>query len=205
MGRIKSMAQATAPARVSNRWDGTHGGYLAGRSHIDGVDVMAIEMERYWGCDRLRLLVSPDMREKFDRQRYKLQAAIQRGTLEDVRHESERMIMAWKTLNDLALLNGAKPRSAEVWEVSLSDGSVALIVSDAEFVTPRMGEGRQTAVYTLDEIAKLIELNRGVIQAKLTWPGATVTAVRRQVQDPLDGLEPLGFDVSMDDDIPEMT
>jgi hypothetical protein len=38
-------------------------------------------MERKWGCDRLRLLVSTEMREKFDRQRYLFDAAVWHGDL----------------------------------------------------------------------------------------------------------------------------
>ena len=205
MGKVKNMAQATAPARPSNRWDGTHGGYLAGRAHLDGVDALAIDMERRWGCDRLRLLVDHELREKFDRQRYKLNAAIQRGSLEDVRREAERMMVAWTTLDALARANGRMPRPAEAWEVTLVDGTVAVIVPDMERAQMVLAEGRQVAVYTLDEIARLLEVSRDVVEAKLTYPGATVTYTRRSVQDPLQGLEPLGFDVSMDDDIPEMT
>ena len=34
----------------------------------DGVDEVAVTMERKWGVDRLRRLVSVDLRERFDRQ-----------------------------------------------------------------------------------------------------------------------------------------
>jgi hypothetical protein len=51
-------------------------GVIAGKAHLDGVDALAAEMERKWGCDRLRLLVAADLREKFDRQRYFLNQAI---------------------------------------------------------------------------------------------------------------------------------
>jgi hypothetical protein len=57
-------------------WADTPGTYIAGRANIDGADAVAIEMERKWGCDRLRLLVSTELREKFDRQRFLLNQAI---------------------------------------------------------------------------------------------------------------------------------
>jgi len=41
---------------------------LAARSVIDGVDHVAVEMERKWGVGRLRLLVDDDLRQRFDQQ-----------------------------------------------------------------------------------------------------------------------------------------
>ena len=46
------------------------------RAIIDGVDQVALEMERKWGVGRLRLLVSDFLRDKFDAQRDKFYAAI---------------------------------------------------------------------------------------------------------------------------------
>ena len=62
-------------------WASTPGTYVAGQANIDGVDKVAIEMEKKWGCDRLRLLVSTEMREKFDRRRYLFNAAVCHGDL----------------------------------------------------------------------------------------------------------------------------
>ena len=46
------------------------------RAIIDGLDQVAVEMERKWGVGRLRLLVSDLLRAKFDAQKDKLDAAI---------------------------------------------------------------------------------------------------------------------------------
>ena len=108
-------------------------------------------------------------------------------------------------MHDLASMSGLKPKPRVVWEVTLIDGTVAVIVPDLERAKMVLAEGRQVAVYTLDEIAKLLEVSRDVVEAKLTYPGAIVTHTRRSVQDPLQGLEPFGFETPMDDDIPEMT
>jgi hypothetical protein len=83
-------------------WADTPGTYIAGRANIDGADKVAIEMERKWGVDRLRLLVSVELREKFDRQRYKYNAAIWHGDLEAVRREADRMTRAWMALDAAA-------------------------------------------------------------------------------------------------------
>jgi hypothetical protein len=84
-------------------WARTPGTYIAGRAYIDGADETAAEMEAKWGCDRLRLLVGPELREKFDRQRYLLNQAIWHGELEAVRRESGRMVMAWQALDRAAV------------------------------------------------------------------------------------------------------
>src|ERR1700761_9713547 len=103
-------------------WARTNGTYIAGRAHIDGADETACEMEAKWGADRLRLLVSPELREKFDRQRYLLNQAIWHGDLEQVRRESGRMVSAWLALDRAATTAGQQPLSPQVWEVPLEDG-----------------------------------------------------------------------------------
>src|SRR6187455_446643 len=90
-------------------WSRSHGGFIAGRSYIDGADQTAAEMEAKWGVDRLRLLVSPDLREKFDRQRYLFNQAIWHGELEVVRREAGRMVTAWLALDKAATAAGKQP------------------------------------------------------------------------------------------------
>jgi len=46
---------------------------------VDGLDQVAVAMERKWGVGRLRLLVSDFLRAKFDEQKDRLDAAIQSG------------------------------------------------------------------------------------------------------------------------------
>jgi hypothetical protein len=175
----------TRPLGADHSWARTNGTYISGRAYIDGADETASEMEAKWGADRLRLLVSPDLREKFDRQRYLLNQAIWHGELEDVRRESGRMVNAWLALDRTATEAGKQPLPPAVWEIALGDGSVAAIVPDHARAAMVNGEGRQVAVYTLDEIARLLTNYPEVAKAKLVFPGATVTEVRRSVSDPL--------------------
>jgi len=167
-------------------WARSHGTYIAGRAYLDEADHTAVQMEAKWGAGRLRLLVGPELREKFDRQRYKLNRAIWHGELDDVRQESMRMVKAWLALDAAATAGGKAPLAPQVWEVTLEDGSVAAIVPDNEHARLVVAEGRKVAVYTLDEIARLLTLAPGVVKAKSLWPGAEVIAVRRSVDDPLD-------------------
>lgn len=180
-----SAAGNDGPTRT---WASAHGTYIAGRSHVDECDALAIEMEAKWGCDRLRLLVPTEMREKFDRQRYLMNQAIWHGDLESVRRESGRMVKAWRALDRLATEAGKATLPKDVWELTLSDGRVAAIVPDNIRARMVISEGRMVDVYTLDEIGRLLEGYPGLAKIKQAFPGATVTAVRRSVEDPLEAV-----------------
>jgi hypothetical protein len=180
-------------------WARTPGTYIAGRAYLDGADETAAEMEAKWGCDRLRLLVDPALREKFDRQRYLLNQAIWHGELEAVRRESGRMVAAWLALDRAAVAAGKTGLSPQVWELTLADGSVVAIVPDNSHAHRVIAEGRQLSDFTLEEIGRLLSNYSELAKAKLVFPGAMVTAVRRSVDDPLqavlDSKEPLDDEI----------
>jgi hypothetical protein len=163
---------------------------------------MAIEMERRWGAGRLRLLVSPELREKFDRQRYLFNAAIWHGDLEAVRRESERMVKAWRALDKAADAAAQMPLLPLVWEVALADGTVAAIVPDAANAKRVLVEGRQLVVYTLEEIGRMLENYQQVTKVKEAFPGAQVVQIRQSIQDPLDAIrDGVSLDDRLDDPI----
>src|SRR4029077_3578000 len=83
---------------------------------------------QHWGSGRLRLLVDLELRQKFDRQRYLYQAAIQHGDLETLLREAQRMISAWMALDKSARSAGVPEMAATIWETTLADGTVAAIV-----------------------------------------------------------------------------
>jgi hypothetical protein len=170
------------------QWQASHGIYLAGQAEIDEADALAIEMTKRWGTGRLRLLVSPEWRLKFDRQSFLFNQAMWHGTLEDVIRESRKMCAAWRKLGALAEEAGAAPLDPEVWEVDLPDGSVAVIVRDDEAAEAVDRLGRKVQVYTLGELANLIHGFPSLVKAKQVFPGATVEAVRRKIGNPLDGI-----------------
>lgn len=183
------------PSPVSASWEQSYGTYLSGRAVLDGVDELALAMEAKWGCDRLRLLVGDMSREKFDRQRFKLNAAITHGSLQEVIDQGNRMKLAWRTLDGEATAYGAQPLAREVWEVAAPDGTAIAIVrttAHAKLVPP----GRRTVVYTLDEIAEVLLASEQILKAKVQWPGAEVVRVRRP-RDPLEAIP--GRAMSLDD------
>jgi hypothetical protein len=191
-----------APRPLSNErsWARSPGTAIAGRAYMDGADQTAAEMEAKWGCDRLRLLVGPELREKFDRQRYLFNQAVWHGELEDVRREANRMTTAWLVLDREATEAGKLPLSPLCWEIALEDGSVAAIVPDNDHAHVAVGDGRHLRVFTLDEIGRLLSAYPDIAKTKLVFPGAKVVAVRRSVDDPLDGIR--DSDRPLDDDLP---
>lgn len=181
---------AVSPHGETRTWARSPGTYIAGRAYLDEADQTATEMEAKWGADRLRLLVTPELREKFDRQRYLLNQAIWHGELEGVRREAQRMVTAWCALDRAATAAGKERLSPLVWEVAVPEADglgarVAAIVPDAEHAHMVRTEGRHVEVYTLDEIGRLLAAMPGVAKCKIVFPGATVTATRRSVEDPL--------------------
>jgi hypothetical protein len=168
-------------------WHRTPGTYIAGSEVRDDVDLIAVEMERKWGADRLRLLVGAELREKFDRQRYKFNQAIWHGTLEEVRQEGARMVKAWQVLDRAATEAGKAQAAPDVWEFPLRDGSVVALVRDWRDAAAmkQQAVGRHVKVYTLDEIANLIENLPQLVKAKEVFPGAQVTRVGPPNRDPL--------------------
>lgn len=171
-------------------WMATPGMYIAGRAALDEADALEVDLELKWGRDRLRLLVDPSLREKFDRQRYLTSQARWTGDLEDVRREAGRMVKAWKALDKAATDAGAEVLDPAIWEVALEDGTVATIVRDPQLTNRVMAEGRRINVYTLEEIGHMISAFPAVAKAKELFPGAEVIKTKTRVSDPLD--TPLG-------------
>lgn len=176
------------PSVEARAWAKAHGTYIAGRAYIDEADKWAADMETKWGCGRLRLLVQPELREKFDRQRYLLNRAIWHGQLEDVRRESARMVNAWRAADAAAEQSGADKLNPQIMEVVLDSGVVAAIVPDLHHAQFIKREDRRMDVYTLDEIGRLLSAFPALAKIKESWPGAEVTRCKRSIDDPLDSI-----------------
>ena len=66
-----------------------------------------------------------------------------------------------------------------------------------------VAEGRRVTVYTLAELAILLENYREVTKTKITFPGAEVVSIRRDIPDPLNGIrDGVSLDDTLDDPIP---
>lgn len=196
-------SQDEKPKFVSRRagapaWQSSVGVYISGQEYVDEMDLVAIEMERRWGVDRLRLLVPLELREKFDRQRYLVNQAVWHGDLEMVRRETSRMVKAYQALDVAAEAAGKKPIEADVWEVALPDGSVAAVVKTNAEAHKVVSDGRKVAVYTLDEIGRLLHGFPALSKAKEVFGGIEVTAVRTNVGDPLHAVATSELELDQD-------
>lgn len=102
------------------------------------------------------------------------------------------MANAWRALDQAADSN-ASPLNPAVWEVSLQDGTVAAIVRDSSqaclLAAQATADGRALAVYTLEEVGRLLSKFPALTQVKAAFPGATVTRIRQSVGDPLNSME----------------
>ena len=146
---------------------------------VEGLDQVAVAMERKWGVGRLRLLVSDLLRAKFDEQKDRLDQAIAGNHEGYVRIHADGMRRAWEALDRSARESGETPLAPEVWECVLPDTGeiVSLVRTEAE----AHHVAREGRVFTVAEIATLIAgLGDAVLEAKKQFPGASVTAIRRK-------------------------
>jgi hypothetical protein len=175
-------------AGPSRTWAGSPGAYLAGRAAIDEADKIAADMEAKWGVGRLRLVVNPSLREKFDRQRYLFNQAIWHGDLEAVKRESARMFAAWFALDKAASIANDPPNDENVWETTFSDGTVCAIVRTSAEAHKVIADGRKVAVYTLEEVSTLLESHSLVNAVKKAFEGARVEKATQTPGDPLNAF-----------------
>jgi ketosteroid isomerase-like protein len=151
-----------------------------------GMDHIAKTMEAKWGVERLPLLVSPELRAKFERQREKTYAALEEAWHEDfvTRDQLERaraacgaMERAWAALDAFATQDRQLPIAAvtTVLEGRTHDGYVlAVVASDAE-AGHVLREGRAMVVLTVEEVANLLKaLGTLATDAKRLFPGTEI-------------------------------
>jgi len=198
MGFFSSPARLDKPA--SRTWANETATWLAGRAALDEADALAIELERKWGCGRLRLVVPPELRARFDRQRWKLLQAQWHGGLDDVVREAGRMARAWRALDAAAEAAGASPLSPEVWELALPDGLVVALTRSRAEAHHVADDPRFVVTYTLDDVARLIEQHGLYFARPRKHDGEKVTPQAREIDDP---LEPQGVtEMFLEDEIP---
>jgi hypothetical protein len=144
------------------------------------------------------LLVGDGLRERFDRQWAKWQAAYATQDLEAVRAHSEAMRRAWAALEQAAIAAGYPPLAPEVWETRMPNGRVLGIVRSLPEAHALAGDGRERDIWTLDEVGRVLaawDAYRWVEASHTHFPGAQITALR---------LTPRGseFDWKLGDEIP---
>lgn len=176
----------------------TSGTAMAIQGLVQSVDLVTDALERKWGVGRLRLLVGDALRERFDRQWAKWQAAYATQDLDAVRAHSEAMRRAWAALEQAAIAAGHQPLAPEVWETRMPNGRVLGIVRSLPEAHALAGDGRERDIWTLDEVGRVLaawDAYRWAEASHAHFPGAQITALR---------LTPRGseFDWKLGDEIP---
>lgn len=154
------------------------------QAYFEGVELARSEAESEWGVGRLPMLVSDELRAKFHRQKTRWSNAYQAAwntdrltaaQLADVQSAAGGMQRAYVALATAASEAGHRPIKPWVWETSLADGSIAAVVQTNAEAAHVIAEGRHVHVYTLAEIANVIDALPPALQlAKTVFPGATV-------------------------------
>ena len=180
----KPRAAAKPKTPVGPPWEHQEWSYIAGRAAIDGAEYLGWQAEQKWGQGRLRLLVSEELRAKFDSQRFKFRLAVLHGDLNEVKTEGSRMCNAWRALDKAADAAGCQKLSPVVWEATQPNGRVLAVVQTTEEAIKVAPEGRAIDVITMQEVANLVHGFPELARIREAFPGAEVVAVR-PVQDPL--------------------
>lgn len=160
-------------------WGHQQANFLDGQQALAEVDALAMRLESEWGVGRLRMLVPPDLRGRFDSQRMKFALSQQRGDLADLKLQCARMASAWKALEAAARAAGATP-APESWECALADGGVMVLVRDALDVgRVRVGKRKNVQIWSLEEVARFIDAQPDAIRGlKAVFRGAVVESVQ---------------------------
>lgn len=176
------------------QWGASPAGYIAGSVALEACDQVARRLEAHWGCGRLpRVLIGAGLTElaaKFYSQQAKLNAAIWHGELHEVELHAGRMRAAWETCHRRALEAGCSPIEPTVWEITLKDGRVLAVALDGDSAAAHARacvEGRGIVIWTLQEVASMVDGEHWVNDVKREFPGATVQRVR-PAGNPLDAL-----------------
>jgi hypothetical protein len=111
-------------------------------------------LERKWGVDRLVWLVGADLRDRFEKQLDLLNEALEKQ--HDVEHQVEVTLRGVDAVERAAIAAGVQPLSGQYVEGRLPDGRALAIVPNAYDAAAVPREGRQVAVYSVDEVGLLI-------------------------------------------------
>lgn len=164
--------------QVSAIWQTTEDQYAVGAGVLFDLAKLQGEMAEKWGANRLPLLVTPELRDKFRAQAAKVNHAEWHGTLADLTLQVKRMANAWRALDRAATDAGHGPPDVGLWEITLADGrTLRLARTDADVRRAPAGG----VVWSAEELARIIELyerdNAVMREIKAQFVGSTVVSI----------------------------
>lgn len=149
--------------------------FETGKNNLQILDRIAFEMEVAWGVDALPLMVSDELRAKFERQGELLNQAIDAGDQERIERVAAAMARAWHVLDADARAQGRKPaRECVFVGKHPSDQFVCVYTSAASLGDLPEGVPR----FHIDELVKFIPPL--VLRAKDAFPGSIIDDVRQK-------------------------
>ena len=128
-------------------------------------------------------VVGGDLRDRFEAQMDKLNAAIDR--MEDVEHQVDVTLRGVAALEQAAIAAGVQPLKGEWIEGKMPDGRVLAIVPNDYEVSRVKRDNRKMVVYSVDEIGRLLaawDENKTVDAVKAVFAGATVEKVKTKLE-----------------------
>ena len=167
------------------------------RAALATYDAEVRAREIKWGVDRLPLLVEPELRDRFWAQMELLNKAIAKGSGVDVEETVAATVRGIQALERRAIELGAEPVSGEVWEETTPQGYVVAVCRDGASIAKIRDQGRIDRVYTMSEIAAIVEgweesrTGEMTNKVKSLFPGAQIETVK-----------PKPADLELDDEIP---
>ena len=155
------------------------------QSALVELDKVAVDIERRWGVDRLRELVSPELRERFDETLDRLNAAVGLSDVGGVEKHAAAMGRGWLALEKAAKAAGARELDGKHWEAALPDGRVLCVTETRENAYKVSQDRPGCVVLSVPEIAALFAIWDGkglVTEALAAFPGAEIVRVRGKVE-----------------------
>lgn len=191
------MAARKIKREMPDAFTGPHsyGNAIADAIHhaILPLDRVATEMESYWGCDRLPSLVDPSTALRFGSAKAKLDAAITANDAVAVAARAAILIKGWRAMDAEAKKAGHEELSPDIWTHTTDDGfRMAVARSNPDAIKairtdPKM-EG--TPVFSLDEVARIVQSMETVTSAKKVWPEAVVRRISKKPDEVLSDSMP---------------
>jgi len=175
-------------------WAHTAKGYAAGRAALDAIEAAERRLDTAWGAGRARLCLTPDVRVRYDAQQERLWRASREADLAGLLAEAGRMEKAIAAANKAAQACGVLLPG--VWEARLSDGSTLAVVQKREHAARVRAKGRDVEVWTVEELACLVEAQDAPVRALKRRFGAILTSMQAK---PLDNPDAPAVEPFKDD------
>ncbi len=147
---------------------------------IAPFDNAAFAMEQKWGIGRLEELVTPDMASRYGAALGYLNEAIEANDREKTAAAATNCIRGLHAMDAAAIAAGHKPLPAETWIIEHEGKRFALVRDIRTWpLVQELYPG--LPIHSVREVAiALAHYGNAVIDAKQTFPGAEITAIRKR-------------------------